>query len=195
MAITLSVCTWQDRLVQADSGQPRYSAYSTKVVSLVEAVRRRPGMYFGLSREDPRLMAAVARLAAMEPFTLAKHAPVQVTLTVESDISFTVEDDLPPLAGTDGRPRPGIDDSLIDRRRWELAAIAALSTHVTIEVRTSGRAWRQEFAYPESPSAIREHRPSETIGTRATFTLDSAYFAPGSSLPADATAARDADHH
>jgi hypothetical protein len=106
-----------------------------------------------------------------------------VTLTVESDISFTVEDDPPPLAGTDGRPQPGFDGSLIGRRRFQLAATAALCTHVGIEVRTARRAWRQEFPIPESPSAIICRGPSEVVATWAAFTFDSAYFAPAVPYP------------
>lgn len=62
-------------------------------------------MYFGCSRDDPKLMAAVARLAAEEPLVRMPDAAVHVTLTVGSDITFTVEDDLPPVASSDGRPR------------------------------------------------------------------------------------------
>jgi hypothetical protein len=143
-------------------------------------------MYFGLSRDDPKLMLAIARLAAMEPFTRTKYGPVHVTLTVETDISFTVEDDLPPLAVTGGHLQSGINGSLIDRRRWQLAATAAVSAHAIIEVHIGGRAWRQEFAH-FGWSDISDHGPSAAIGTRAAFSLDQAYFAPGSHLPADAT--------
>ena len=170
----------------ADSERPSYSADSIQVISVVEAVRRRPGMYFGLSRDDPKLMAAIARLMAAEPFTRTEYAPVHVTLTVDSDSSFTVEDDLPPVAVTGGHPQPRIDGSLIDRRRWRLAATAAVSTHASIDVHVGGRVWRQEFAYPDW-SDVSDHGPSATIGTRAAFSLDQAYFAPGSRLPADAT--------
>jgi hypothetical protein len=177
---------WQNRLMPTDSERPRYSADSLQVITLVEAVRRRPGMYFGLSRDDPKLMAAIARLAAAEPFTRSECGPVHVTLTVDSDSSFTVEDDLPPLAVTGGHPQPGIDGSLIDRRRWQLAATAAVSTHASIDVHVGGRVWRQEFAYPDWSDVI-DHAPSAVVGTRAAFSLDQAYFAAGSCLPADAT--------
>jgi len=144
-------------------------------------------MYFGFSRDDPKLMAAVARLAAEEPFVRTTDLPAHVTLTVTSDISFTVDDDLPPPTDAEGRPQPGIDGSLIGRRRWQLAAAAAVSTHVSIEVHVGGRVWRQELAHIGSPAEIRDDGPSDVIGTRATFSLDPAYFTPGSSLPADIT--------
>lgn len=88
--------------MQADSDRPKYSAEAITVVTFVEAVRRRPRMYFGLSRDDPKLMAVVAGLAAMEPFRQTNDAPVHVTLTIDSDMSFTVEDDLPTLPAEDG---------------------------------------------------------------------------------------------
>jgi hypothetical protein len=152
------------------------------VIGLVEAARRRPGMYFGFSRDDPKLIGAVARLAAEQPFVRAADVPVHVILTVTSNITFTVEDDLPPLAGTDGRPEPGNDDSLIDRRRWQLTATAAVSTQASIEVHVGGRKWRQHLTHTGPPPEIRDDGPSEVIGTRAIFSLDPAYFAPGSSL-------------
>jgi hypothetical protein len=143
-------------------------------------------MYFGLSRDDPKLMAAIARLTATEAFARTECEPVHVTLSVDSDSSFTVEDDLPPLAVTSGHPQLGIDGSLIDRRRWQLAATAAVSTRASIDVHVGGRVWRQEFAFPDWSDVI-DHGPSAAIGTRAAFSLDRAYFAPGSCLPADAT--------
>jgi hypothetical protein len=109
-----------------------------------------------------------------------------VTLTVESDSSYTVQDNLPPLVQTDGRPKPGRDGSLIELRRWRLAAAVAVSARATVEVHASGRVWRQELSGAGSPSAISGKGPSSAIGTRATFSLDQAYFAAGSSLPADA---------
>jgi hypothetical protein len=143
-------------------------------------------MYFGFSRDDPKLMAAVARLAAEEPFAWTTDTPAQVRLIVRSDISFTVEDDLPPLAGPDGRPQPGINDSLIDRRRWRLAATAAVSTRASIEMHVGKRVWRQEFGHAGSPSDIHDDGPSAAIGSRATFSLDPTYFAAGTTLPANA---------
>lgn len=147
-------------------------------------------MYFGCSRDDPKLMAAVARLAAEEPLVRMPDAAVHVTLTVRSDITFTVEDDLPPVASSDGRPRPGIDGSLIAKDRWQLAATAAVSIHASIEVHVGGRSWRQELPRTGSPLELRDEGPSRAIGTRTTFSLDPVCFTAGSSLPADAAELR-----
>src|SRR5262249_33645197 len=143
------------------------------------------GMYFGLNRDGPKLMAAVARLVVAEPFTRAEWGAVHVTLTVDSDSSFTVEDDLVPLAVKDGRLPPRIDGAMIGRRRWQAVATAAVSTHARIDVHVGGRTWRHEFAYPDWSDVI-DHGPSAVIGTLAAFSLDQAYFVPGSCLPADA---------
>lgn len=178
------------------------SSHPLRILTLPEAVRRRPGMYFGVPREDPAVMAAVARTAAMEPFQLAGNPPVRVRLTIESGTSFTLEDDLPPLTGADGRPEPGFYGSLIDSRRGLLAAAAAVSVQTTIEVRAGGRAWRTGLAsgqqmrdrdvtgYPgedEPALPLHQHRTSAPDGTKATLTLDTSWFPPGACLPADAS--------
>jgi len=62
------------------------------VLTFGEAVRQRPGMYFGLGRADPRFVVAVVQCAASAPFLRELKAgagPVAVKVLVEADLRFT----------------------------------------------------------------------------------------------------------
>jgi hypothetical protein len=73
-----------------------------KVISFEEAVRKRPHMYFGVHDADSGLAAAVLRAAAIEPFDWAAHrTPVVADLLVQSELQFTISDNVPvPCPGT-----------------------------------------------------------------------------------------------
>ena len=167
---------------------PDYAVASIKVISFEDSVRQRPQMYFGCSRGDPVLVNAVVRAvvgdALYEPFVGRVH----VTLVIESNLRFTVADDSPTIAvGADGVPQLGFFDSLIDRRRWPIAAAAAMSRHTRIEVSVAGRAWRQELVGTSAAGPPLETTPVDRAGTQATFELDPGHFA------ANAVLARDTD--
>jgi hypothetical protein len=130
-------------------------------------------------------MAAVVRYAAQQPFATASDEPVNVTLTVNSGVSFTLEDDLAPVVQTDDG-RPGAHGDLFGHHRWTLRLASAVCTHTAMEVRTGGRRWRQELGRAGSLTPIEDHGPSGAVGTTVTFTLDLDYFAAGSSVPAEA---------
>jgi hypothetical protein len=153
------------------------------VVTDANAVRARPRLYFGVGRGDPCLPGAIARTVAAEPFGWS-HEPVDVELRVDADLTFTVTDDgTVPLTG--GLPLLDRNGCLLDRRRWALAAAAALSVRVSVEVHACGRRWVQTLAgaIPESPP--HDHGEAEGPLTRVTFELDAGFFRPGAALPAD----------
>jgi hypothetical protein len=154
-------------------------------------------MYFGHGRSDRALPAAVARAVATEPFGWS-HEPLDVVLRIDSDLTFTVTDDgtVPSIgpsagpsagtgAGTGGMPLLDRNGSLLDRRRWTLAAAAALSTRVSVEVHTGGRRWRQALAGSVPLAAPRDSGPAPGPLTQVTFELDPGYFRAGAVLPAD----------
>jgi hypothetical protein len=71
---------------------------------------------------------------------------------------------------------------MIDKTRWALAAVAALSTRTLIEIRAGGRGWRQELTgsiptFPEPFAA-----PDESDGTRVALELDAAFVATSAAI-------------
>jgi hypothetical protein len=161
-----------------------YTAAHITVLSFEEAVRKRTGMYFAVAPDSPDLPASILRCVAedaLHPASGGRHCTVDVEVT--ADLCFTVTDDQPLSLDDLGEPKPGFYDSLLDRRRWTLAAAAALSSRTLIEVRASGRGWRQELtgtapARPEPFAA-----PGEADGTRVTFELDAAFLVPCAVIP------------
>lgn len=165
---------------------PDYARRAIQVLSPDEAVRRRPKMYFGVGREDPALLIALVRAVASEPFEYPGSEPVDVEILIEADLTFAVADNQPVTYYNPGG-LPGLrpDDSLLDRRRWALRAVAALTTSTTVEVRTAGRIWRQELAGSQAISGPRDGGASDRQGIRVKFDLDLDYFPQGAALPRD----------
>ena len=155
-------------------------------------MRKRPRMYFGLGRTDPDLPGAVARAVAAEPFAWS-YAPVDVELAIDAGMTFTVTDNGAVPCAADGAPLLDGSGCLLDRRRWTLSAAAAVSTRVSVEVRTGGRHWRQTLSGTEPDAAPEDRGACSGTLTRVTFELDTGYFQPGAALPADAACLWPAD--
>lgn len=151
-----------------------------------DSVRLRPKMYFGVDRDDPALLTALVRAVASEPFHYPGNAPVGVEIVIEADLTFVVADNQPVTYYNPGG-LPGLrpDESLLDRRRPSLHAVAALTTSTCVEVRTGGRLWRQELAGSQPISGPRDGGGSERQGIRVRFDLDHNYFPQGAALPRD----------
>lgn len=165
---------------------PDYARRAIRLLTWDEAVRSRPKMYFGADREDPVLLIALVRAVASEPFEYPGNAPVDVEIVIEADLMFTVADNQPVTCyNPGGLPDLRPDDSLLDRRRWALLAVAALTTSTTVEVRTAGRIWRQELAGSRAIAGPRDGGASDGQGMRVTFDLDHGYFPQGAALPRD----------
>lgn len=163
-----------------------YTAADIKVVSFEESVRKRTGMYFAVAPDSPDLPTNIVRGVindALHPVGDGPHHTVDIEIT--TDLRFTVSDDQPPACDDAGEPAPGFYGSLIDKRRWALAATAALSSHALVEVRVGGRAWRQEFN-GATPSPVEPFTATdEGDGTRATFHLDADFIAPGAVITSE----------
>ena len=143
-------------------------------------------MYFGADREDPALLSALVRAVASEPFEYPGSEPVNVEIVIEADLTFAVADNQPVTYHNPGG-LPGLrpDDSLLDRRRWAVLAVAALTTSTTVEVRTAGRVWRQELGGSRAISGPRDGGASDRQGIRVKFDLDHGYFPQDAALPGD----------
>jgi hypothetical protein len=120
---------------------------------------------------------------AAEPFGWSQD-PVDVELRVDADLTFTVTDngDVP---CADGVPLLDRNGCLLDRRRWALAAAAAVSRRASVEVHAGRRRWRQAMTGTVPDGEPEDRGPSDGPLTTITFELDPGYFGPDAALPAD----------
>ena len=170
-----------------------YSAADITVLTMADAVRKRPGMYFGVGRGDPRLATEVLCAVVGHAFhpaakVAARHTP-HVVAEITADLAFAVTDDqADTLTGT-GVPQLGYEGSLLTADRWSSAAAAAVSSRAVVEVWRAGQGFRQTLVglRPVEPPA--EFDAPAGAGTRVVFILDPAYF--GSSVITSDIAALD----
>jgi hypothetical protein len=161
-----------------------YSVEGITVLEFDDSVRRRPGMYFGVGKEDPRLATRVLCAVVGGAFhpaakVAACHTP-DVVAEITADLVFSVTDDqAETLTGRDV-PVLGYYDSLLTSSRWLSAAAAALSSQTTVEVWRDGRCFRQRHVgmRPVEPPA--EFSAPAGAGTRVAYVLDPAHI--GSAL-------------
>lgn len=163
----------------------RYSAANLTVMSWDEVVRKRPGMYFGVGRENSELPTRIVVALVVDALHLreGEHGP-RVSVEIVGDLRFRVGDDQ--VRETDGRGVPRLDQvgSLVDRWRWVRGAATALCARTVVEVWVGGRGFRQELAGMRPLAAPREVASgvvggSVRDGTLVTYELDPSYFGPG----------------
>ncbi|MEU8894453.1 hypothetical protein [Nocardia sp. NPDC048505] len=164
-----------------------YSAAIIKVLPAGESVRSRPGMYFGVGRDDPelptRVLGAVLGDLLHPPPRSSLRPPIRVRADITADLAFSIgNDQLDPL---DDRnlPVPGYF-GMIGPNAWAPAAVAALCRHAVAEIWRDGHGFRQQLGGlpPEPPfERIESKRPGS--GFHITYELDPAYFRADASLP------------
>ncbi|MDX3496105.1 hypothetical protein ACKI1I_39005 [Streptomyces turgidiscabies] len=166
-----------------------YDAADIEVLEFDVAVRKRPGMYFGVGLGNPKLPAkvlcAVARHALHPAASVAKDHTLRCLIEITSDSSFTVSMDQPHAWGVSGVPASGYFDSLLGPEWWQLAAAAVLCRRVTVEMWCAGRGWCQDLGGIRPLAVPQEFRPPEGSGTRVSYTFDPAYVGPHFVLPTD----------
>lgn len=166
-----------------------YGAADIHVLEFDEAVRARPGMYFGVGPEDPALATQVlCRVLdhALHPAArLARAHTASVHAEILGDLSFAVTDDQIGPVDEHGVPRRGYQDSLLGTDRWMLAAAAAVSSHSFVEIWQDGRGFRQELARLRPTSAPERCDAPSGGGTKATFHLDPAYVGHDAAITRD----------
>jgi DNA gyrase/topoisomerase IV subunit B len=151
---------------------------------MADVIRKRPGMYFGAGRGDPRLatelLCAVVGYAFHPAATVAAGHTPHVVVEITADLGFSVTDDqAEALTGT-GVPQLYYEGSLLAAGRWSSAATAALSSRAVVEVWRAGQGFRQTLVglRPVEPPA--EFDAPSGAGTRVVFILDPAFL--GSSV-------------
>ncbi|MGF0174519.1 hypothetical protein ACQF36_29670 [Streptomyces sp. Marseille-Q5077] len=160
----------------------RYTADQIQVITFEEHVRARPVMYFRVARDSPELPTEVLQQVVWDALHHRDGAHGQIRVEIESDLTFTVEDDQRRTADERGRPLPGFFGSLLDKERWAPAAAAVLSVRTVVEVRLDGRGFRQELIGTMAAGDWEEFATSKPSGTRATFQLDPSYCGPDEAI-------------
>lgn len=157
-----------------------YSAADIQVLEFDESVRSRPGMYFGVAREDQALATKVlccVLVHALHPAaSLAPAHTARAYADICADLTFSVTDDQVGAADEHGIPRLGYYSSLLGTDRWMLAAAAAVSSRAVVEVWQDGRGFRQELIRLRPAATPHEFDAPAGSGTTVTFDLDPAYF-------------------
>lgn len=175
-----------------------YDASAIKVLPGLEAVRKRPRMYFGCEAEDPAFAGRVMELMVADALVDPRddppaQQPRRVKVTVVHDRRFRIEDDEPAWVMT---ARDQSVDALMVRAltvlntgwsRWGagVATGVAVCSEVIAELRVDGRRYRQTITMTEQPEPAEDLGPADDTGPLVDFRLDDTYLPSGAALPAD----------
>jgi DNA gyrase subunit B len=173
-----------------------YSADQIQVLSAIEAIRRRPGMYIGDVRDGSGLHHLLWELVANSvDERLAGHAS-RIRVSVEGPLA-EVEDDgrgipiaVAPRQGvrvvelvlTQIHCGPTFDGHLphvhVSPRGYGigLVVVNALSEELEVEIHREGYVWRQRYARGEPRGPLERGQRTERTGTRIRFRADRSIF-------------------
>lgn len=185
-----------------------YGELRIQALTGLQAIRKRPHMYFGATIDDPRLPGQVLWVVVRD---MLAEVPVGPTLTVsvvvESDLVFCVEDDGPGLRVAPVRSQrlPQVGEALPALTvpkgpRGDLAMATAVCSAVVADVWRDGLHWRQWANWQPQPPPAQLLGSTDRHGTRVRCHLDPSYFGPRAALPRDipgllAGLLDDAQHH
>ncbi|MFC4118801.1 hypothetical protein [Nonomuraea zeae] len=169
--------------------EPTYSAADIRVLEFDQVVRTRPGMYFGVGKEDPRLATEVLCCVlahGLHPATsVAPAHALRIEAEVSADLAFSVADDHAGPPADDGLPHLGYHRSLLGPDRWLSAAAAAMSSRAIVEIWRDGQGFRQELSHLRPLNAPEPFQAPAGSGTRIAFELDRSYFGREAAIAAD----------
>ena len=178
----------------AEQNQSNYGAEQIQVLEGLEAVRKRPGMYIGTTGPDGlhHLVYEIVDNSIDE--ALAGYGK-QIDVTIHADNSISVLDygrgipvELHPKMGlptvevvltvlhAGGKFGGGGYKVSGGLHGVGMSVVNALSTHLEVEIRRNGNAYRQTYCQGKTTSALEIVGSAEDTGTRIHFVPDPAIF-------------------
>lgn len=166
-----------------------YDVTEIEVLEFDASVRKRTGLYFGVGPGSPKLptniLCAVAGHALHPATSVAPEHSLRALVEITGRSSFTITMDQPHDWESSERPVLGYFGSLLGPEWWLLAAAAALSSRVTVEMWCAGRGFRQDLAGIRPVTGLQEFGPPEGSGTAVRLDLDPGHVGPHFALPVD----------